>query len=207
LLHPEECRLQISDEAFSYLSVQAGAISDLAGSRGRWEAAYEAQLYETYKSIVPFLPKHVGRVLDIGSGLGGIDVLLNRHYGGGVEVSAIDGIDEPPVSIEHDRPFSSERVTRKFLNGNKVDAIAYFAPTMLPAPRKYPLIISFAAWCFHIPPGVYLGFVVQCLRLGGILIADVRKRDDYFEQLSESLTVIGCAVEGTKFKRMVYAAR
>lgn len=41
---------------------------------------YGEELTQTFAQIKPFLPRTAKRILDIGSGMAGIDVLLGRHY-------------------------------------------------------------------------------------------------------------------------------
>jgi hypothetical protein len=57
-------------------------------------------------------------VLDVGSGLGGIDVLLNRHYlataGNPLEVALLDGIDDMPEVSFHDRTYNDMAVAIDF---------------------------------------------------------------------------------------------
>jgi len=206
MLQPEDCRLSVTDEDFAYLSLQQGAVADLAYDRSTWEKAYAERLYETYQSMVPYLPRRCSRILDIGSGLGGIDVLLNRHYGGKVEIVPVDGKEDRPVMERHALTFNSEKVTRQFLANNGVARISYYAPTALPSPTHFSLVVSIASWCFHYPPGVYLSFVRGCMQNRSRLIVDVRDREDWLSLMAQSFEEIACANVARKSRRMVYGA-
>ena len=53
-------------------------------------SSYYADLAEDLKSFVDYLPKEATSCLDIGRGLGGIDVLLFRHWGPSVKLHLLD---------------------------------------------------------------------------------------------------------------------
>lgn len=199
-------RFRISDEAFQYLAIQQGAINDFAGERWAWARAYHDSVFAVYESIARFLPDRMSRIIDIGSGLGGIDAILNQHYGGFVEVCPVDGAADEPVMHTHASTFNSEKVTRAFLSANGVMRCSYFSPHALPKSLNTKLIISVASWCFHYPPGTYLSFVKASLAPGGILIVDVRRDKPWRELLSQSFEEIGIAHKGRKADRIVYQA-
>jgi SAM-dependent methyltransferase len=204
-LTESDCKLTISGGAFAYLSVQQGAINDLASDRTAWEAAYHARLFETYQSIAPFLPVRCPQLLDIGSGLGGIDVLVSRHYRGKVTACLMDGTDDSPICTSHAGTFNSERVTRAFMADNGV-GIRYYAPGS-ELEDNFALVMSFASWCFHYPPAKYLDLVRNSLTKKGALILDVRRaREDWKEKLASAFSEKARAFEGRKFDRMVYAS-
>jgi hypothetical protein len=69
-------RIEVSDPAYEYLAVQVGALSDLRHIRPTWELEYHRILRTRLGEILPHLPKSPKTIMDIGSGLGGIDVLL-----------------------------------------------------------------------------------------------------------------------------------
>ena len=67
----------VEDSHFAYLKLQKGALHGLADDRAAWLAAYQQSLVEDLASMAPYLPETCRNVLDVGSGLGGIDVLLS----------------------------------------------------------------------------------------------------------------------------------
>lgn len=71
--------------------------------QGDFVESYIQGLYDTYQSFKPYLPNE-GVILDIGCGMGGIDVLLDQHYGG-AEITLLDkqGIS-PRLTQDFTRP-------------------------------------------------------------------------------------------------------
>lgn len=173
----------IEPRHFEYLVVQRGEVSDQRHDFKQWKAAYERSLMEIFSSIHPVLPDRCTSVLDIGGGLGGIDLHLVTHYGGGTRICVLDGLDCPPKVAWHNQPFNHAGVTKDFHRKNGNDNIEVVFPAPSP-PRKFDLIISFAAYCFHIMPSDYLDVVKSSMHEKTILIFDVRKqRRDWLELL------------------------
>ena len=202
-------RFKISDPAFKYLKLQRGAIADFSYDRKLWERKYHESLHCDFSSIAPFLPPQCGAVLDIGSGLGGIDAMLSKAYGGVPEIYLLDGMDDQPILQKHNRTFSRFPHARDFLTANGVPASRIFAhnPKTLLEPVKVDLILSFQSYCFHYNPETYLEFVRACASPGAILIFDVRS--DYrtwHRVLNAEFQRVGIALEGQKFQRVVFRA-
>lgn len=205
--------IKVSDEAFSYLVLQRGALSDLSNDRAAWEGAYRESISSDYKSMVPWLPETCGAILDVGSGLGGINIPLSRHYASAPQIWLLDGESDKPVVQGHSTPFNSMEVAFAFLETNDVDMSGYFpwrtvagqSGAFAKTPQSFDLIISLQAWCFHIPPMHYVPFVIKAGNPGATMILDVRRDyPDYFSDLRRYFTEVGVAVEGKKFRRMVY---
>lgn len=151
--------VKYTPEASMFLFIQKGEL------QRAWQQAYETDLEEAFHAMRPHLPPHCKKILDIGGGMGGIDILLAMHYG--ARVTIIDGIDDPPIVEAHRKSFSSARAAREFLNANGVEVD--FEPK-----GKYDLVISLRAWCFHIPPGDYRELVNIHTYSNTRVIADVR---------------------------------
>ena len=97
-------KLKISDEAFSYLIHQRGALWNIRRDREGWELAYFRALAHTYHQMAPFLPEiDAPSILDIGSGMGGIDLMLWSHYSKAARFEFIDGVNQAPECVRHDR--------------------------------------------------------------------------------------------------------
>jgi len=207
--------LEVSDQAFAYLRAQRGRIADLAGDRAAWLEAYNRELVETYHHAAPFLPRICGAVLDIGSGLGGIDVLLARHYCRAPQIWLLDGMADAAPGVcgaaRHDRTFNSMRVARAFLKANGVRLAGAIDPALaadLQRPLGFDLVVSFQAWGFHLEPALYLDAVKRNLAPRGRVILDYRRgRLAWLEQILEAFTLIAVAARGGKFDRLVLEAR
>lgn len=200
----------VSDTQFDYLRLQKGSLFDLSHDRERWQAAYEQELYDTYRGIQKHLPDPCWGVLDIGSGLGGIDVLLTRHYADDPPyIHLLDGEDDAPKMRRHRQTFNSMQVARAFLtaNGVRADRFGYFTTAAANLPRPYDLVLSLGSWCFHYPPDTYLPLLLSGggLHMDSVLIMDVRNaKPEYEQQLAQSLERIAVVRHGQKYTRGVY---
>lgn len=195
----------IDDSHFAYLAIQKGRLDGLRHDRAAWEIAYSEALVACFASIEKFLPGKVSSILDVGSGLGGIDILLDRHFGGDVRLCLLDGLDDPPVMQSHAQTFSNSRVAADFLRKNGVAGDIVYIPPGVGEPVRCELVVSFGSWCFHYPPEHYLEFVDDCCVWGTILILDVRKdRPAWRRALEARFRPIGVALHSKKFARTVW---
>lgn len=198
--------LHIRDEAFQYLAIQRGKIAEHASDRVRWTQAYIDSLMADFTGMLPHLPKAADRILDVGSGMGGIDILLAKHFHQ-PEVWLLDGDDDSPVMVKHAQTFNCMQTARRFLTMNGVLNIVCSSPGMEVQPAPCNLVVSLQSWCFHYNPEVYLPFVLACCVPGTILILDVRK--DYktwYRVLEAKLRRIETIYSGAKFERVVFRA-
>jgi hypothetical protein len=194
----------IEPSHFEYLVIQRGEVSDQRHNFKKWKEAYERSLMDIFTSIHPCLPPRCRSVLDIGGGLGGIDLHLVAHYGAALEVCVLDGLDCPPKVQWHNQPFNHAKVTKDFhrKNGNENIEVVFPAPS---PPRKFDLIVSFAAYCFHILPCDYLEVVKESMHEKTILIFDVRRaRRDWLEQLLREFGKPLVIKQGEKFVRVAF---
>jgi SAM-dependent methyltransferase len=182
-------QIAVSDAHWPYLVAQCGQLYHLKGDRVSWHAAYEHDLRTIYENIQEHLPLSVRhlRVLDVGSGLGGIDVLIDRNqrrdYGYTTEVCLLDGLKDPPTTARHNQTFNDMKVAEDFLHLNGVGNVSWLDPKR-PTPRPFDLIVSFRSWCFHYPPSWYLALVEKCCHPGTVLILDVRaQRSEWLADL------------------------
>lgn len=130
------------------------------------EIAHYLDLVAAFESFRPYLPSRDGplRILDIGAGLGGIDVMLRRHYGIRAELTLADRnartagpqggfqrkAGEFAAYCDFDR-------TREFLKANDVEERIEFVDLErepLPAER-FDLVVSLLSWGFHYPVDTY----------------------------------------------------
>ena len=163
----------VEDDHFAYLVAQKGSLDELKHDRAKWHHAYEALLQQDVSDLLRYFP--VKSVLDIGSGLGGVDALINEANGGDVDVCLLDGVNDEPLMRLHRETFNNMAVASDFLHKNGVSKVSWEHPDD-PQPRPSDLIISFGAWCFHFPPSAYLHFVCDSTKPEGTtIVLDVRR--------------------------------
>lgn len=193
---------KISDDAFKYLVIQHGSVSDKRHDRQEWERAYVESIERLFTHIRPFLPEKATSIVDIGGGLSGISVLLSRHYRGRVHFLIVDGTDEEPVVVRHSRPFSNAAVAKRFLKANGVTKVEFMEPATAQMlswnDREFDLAVSFASYCFHYPPTEYLALASSAK----VKIFDVRHR--YRESAMECFGNGQMLGMSTKFGRYVW---
>lgn len=202
-------RVIVRDAHFEYLRLQKGSLFSLCHDRERWHAAYELDLWNTFSEIRNHLPPRCWGLLDIGSGLGGIDVLLNRHYGDDPYIHLLDGENDAPEMRLHRQTFNSMKIARDFLttNGVRSDRFGYFTTGAQNLPRPYDLVISLGSWCFHYEPDTYLPLLLGGggLHVDSVVIVDVRNgKVDYDLQLGRSLECVQIIRRERKYTRAVY---
>ena len=127
----------------------------------------------------PYLPSKAGRILDIGAGIGAIDVRLHELY----PAAHFYLLDKTGLDVEYgteteQRFYSSQVVARELLKRNGVPEKQVH---LLEATDDYrigvdrvDLVVSLFSWGWHYPLGAYAAAVSQAAVKGGILILDVR---------------------------------
>lgn len=202
--------LVLTEAARPYLVAQQGALDGFKGDPATWEAAYRGSMDELMVEIAPHLPATCARLLDVGGGMGGIDALIARRYGGDCEVTILDGVEDPPVVRRHFETFNDARIALEFLSANGVARSRFIPPTSarLLGGRLFDLVVSFASWGFHYAPETYLDAVRGCCTPGTVLILDVRRGKpswlgDLFDAFGRGETIS----RHGKFDRLKFVAR
>jgi SAM-dependent methyltransferase len=203
-------RLVIDSDAYPYLVAQRGALDDMKGDPDTWCRRYCDVLHSEFDMIEPFLPRFCSAVLDVGSGLGGIDALINEHYGGDLSVTLLDGKDDPPTVTAHSKTFNHMGVARQFLRMNGVQKMTWIDANDAHryTLRTYELIVSFRSWCFHTPPEQHLALVMEACAPRARLILDVRRdKPAWLDQLSSSFRRVDVIYAGAKTQTILFEAR
>jgi SAM-dependent methyltransferase len=173
-------------------------------------------IFHEYEQIAPYLAQRVDEVLDIGCGLGAIDVLLERHYHGRVQgyylVDKTQTEDRVCYGFQDRNEFYNSLVaTKQLLMANRLDQsklhlIEATGSGDLPIEGKVDLCVSLVSWGFHYPVRTYLASVKRLLRKGGTLILDVRKGTGEESQLEQSFQDMEAVFDGKKRKRFAITA-
>lgn len=199
----------IGAEHRPYLFVQRGEVSHVSEPTA-WTEAYKKSLQTIIDNIEPVLPKKCERLLDIGSGLGGIDILINAKYPNDVHVHLLDGFDDAPVVHKHAQTFNDMHVALDFHRVNGTQRVTAIAPSAaaLAICEPFDLIVSFASYCFHYAPNTYLEALLTCTHDNTVVIFDVRReKTEWISTLTHFLGEPLQLDEGRKFIRLAFGAR
>ncbi len=131
-------------------------------------------------------------VVDLGSGLGIID-LLQSQYTPGSKFYLVDRQEnnfQQGIYYSDEYPFYNNWVsTIDCISSTGIDLKKF---VMQDPDKELPeadVILSYFSWCFHYPKEVYWDRVLQSLKPGGRLVLDVRLLDhkDVIGEISEEL--------------------
>ena len=164
---------------------------------------------EAFPPIKPWLPAKVEALLDIGCGLGGIDIYLARHYDP-VTVHLMDGdgkIENRAVGfLQGTQAWADVRVAEDLVRDNvpaSCVVVSHVADPSLTLPVD--LIVSLKSWAHHYPAKVYMGLAKRSLRPGGRIIVDVRKNTDGEAAFNKAgFKRVGRVAENKKCERLVF---
>jgi len=175
-------------------------------------ADYFRDMEQEYLSIKEHLPECVSRILDIGCGIGGIDVFLHAHYSGQPKVYLLDrsGISDNVYYgfSEFGAYYNSLDMTCNFLLHNGISSSHIVAVDVesdpFPSGQSFDLLLSLLSWGYHYPVTTYLDAVHAAMAPGGTLIVDLRRNTPGKEQLTEKFGVAPeIVVQTPKFERVV----
>lgn len=167
-------------------------------------AEYGRELAATFAGIAAHLPGTARRVLDIGSGMAGIDVFLSRRYPG-AEIHLLDkqgvssrinaGYNDSAEKFAHYNDFD---LARKLLRENGVqNTVVCHDMQRDPFPDlEFDIVVSLLSWGFHYPIQTYAP------RCTGAIVADVRRGTGGLQALG-AMGEITVAHESKKYQRVV----
>ena len=198
---------EIGEAACKYLYIQRGEVAGIKEFEP-WKRAYEDSIDAIYQSIKSYIRPDIKRTLDIGSGLGGINAVLNRHVGGGLHVNLLDGESDLPVVERHNKTFNDMQTARDFLFDNGVMNLSTHDPMTYEESLsgEFDLITSFASYGFHVHPKTYILLCRRRAALNGIMVFDVRRTpgDEWLTLFSEEFGPPTVVAEGKKYQRCVF---
>lgn len=182
----------VPDECVPFIRWQRSRFQSEAFSDEDVKREYVRWVERDYGDMRRFLPKEAKTVLDVGCGMAGIDVLLQRHYPG-AKIRLLDGDGEAVVEGRGynavSAPYSSRAMTERLLASNGVTVDQWYevgTEELLEA----DLIVSLASLGYHYPLSTY--------RLRGFVICDLRHRRE-----TERGHVVA---RGRKYNRCAFAA-
>jgi len=146
-----------------------------------------ADVRSDFFEMQPYLPKRAGAILDIGCGLGVIDLFLNSHYRGTPMFYLVDRNQvEKRIWYGYNRRgafYNSLDLTRQILVDNGIEEKniqIIVAPEngVLSIERPIDLCVSLRSLGFHYPIRSYIQSVKKALSPQGAMILDIRHGTD-----------------------------
>lgn len=175
---------------------------------------YRSGMQSEYEQLRPFLPEQTGSILDIGCGVGAMDLLLARHYQR--ETPHIYLYDKTKIASSVYYQFQQDGymfynsldVASRLMTENGVDETQF---ETLDADQfdlnnlsQVDLCVSLLSWAFHYPLDTYLDQVLECLSDNGSLILDFRRDTDGFETCRSHFENVEVIDEAEKYRRAIF---
>ncbi|MGB5466665.1 MAG: hypothetical protein WBM84_11325 [Sedimenticolaceae bacterium] len=178
-----------SDDGFSkFIEEYAAAEPELI------ETKYFSLMKETAEDLLEHMLPSTSSILDIGSGIAGIDLFF-YHALNTPKLYLLDKtrLEDKVWYMFEEKPafYSSHEIAKDVLTLNGVKAadistIDARDDGVIPiAPKSIDAVVSTVSWGFMYPVKPYLASVVALLRDDGIVITDIRKGTDGEAQLAE----------------------
>jgi SAM-dependent methyltransferase len=140
-----------------------------------------------YNEMKNHLPIRCESILDIGCGVGGIDVLLSKKFGNPL-LYLLDN------SKQSEKPIYGYDKGASFYNDfsatvGMMDSNGIYQYQLIDICKGFPkikdvdLVISLLSWGYHYPVETYLEDVKKCLNKNGMIIMDIRQNTNGLETL------------------------
>ena len=182
-------------------------------TRKQVEKLFSDEMTIEYEQMKPYLPEHAHTILDIGAGVGGIDVILGKHYTADRPMIYLLDKTEMPRKVYYGLTekgcfYNSLELARELLLKNGILSEQIFVQEATDDNRiisdaKFDLIVSLISWGFHYPIPTYLDQVYDKLSNQGVLILDVRKHGNGIEQIQRKFRDTRIIFDAQKHVRMV----
>lgn len=181
---------------------------------GRTKRLFSLDMEKEIDTIGQYLPSGPKNILDIGCGVAGIDIMLNKHYTSkGIHPSfyLLDKTQvNPKVYYGFERQaayYNSLEIAKELLVSNGVEKdlihLQEVGEKKIFSDSKFDLVVSLISWGFHYPVSTYLDQVFDLLNVGGRLIIDVRKESDGEQLLESKFGSVEVIYEARKHRRIL----
>ncbi len=176
------------------------------------EQAFWKDMEQEYQMLSSSLPENVSSILDIGAGLGGVDVFLSRHFGHRVEMHLLDktAVDDsihyhlhPVGSFYNSLSLAKDILVQNAVPESHVHLHEANDQFTIAISTPVDIVVSLISWGFHYPVSIYLQEVNRILSPHGTLIIDVRKGSDGRDQLENVFHSCAPILTTQKFERLV----
>jgi SAM-dependent methyltransferase len=171
---------------------------------------YTSDMEAELLDIEKFLPSKAKNILDIGCGIGGINIFLSQYYKS--PETAHYCLDKTQLDNiyygfkERAAFYNSLEITREFLSLNGINNIILLPANnnnTIETNEKFDLILSLISWGFHYPVEIYLDQAYAHLNGGGHLIIDIRKDTKGLNTIKEKFENIITISETEKKTRIL----
>jgi SAM-dependent methyltransferase len=179
------------------------------------ETRYFSDMEKVANRIALHLPPQAKSILDIGCGIAALDIFLDKL----TSPENIFLLDKTQIEdgvwysfYDKGAFYNSLEIAKQTLilngvNASTVKLISAPNDGVIPLePDSIDVIVSTISWGFHYPIKLYIESVNKLLRRDGVLIVDIRKNTDGFNELAKFFEVI-VIHESTKFKTVKCAKR
>ncbi|NBP01760.1 MAG: hypothetical protein EBU90_16810 [Proteobacteria bacterium] len=174
--------------------------------------ALTAMMIKDYDMIKEYVPSKAQSILDIGCGLGLIDLALYHHYQGSVNLHLLDKTNDisEDTSVRGFNEkyifYNSMDATRKTLTDNGVQDSKLFTYEVGEASlenlrsQKFDMILSLLSCGWHYALETYIDLIKETLSDDGILIIDIRHNTGQLEYALNHFDLIQCIVNHAESK-------
>ncbi len=174
--------------------------------------ALTKMMIKDYDMIKSYLPETCNNILDIGCGLGLIDIALYHHYKDPINLFLLDKTNDITEDT-HIRGFNKEYVfynsmdcTKNTLQTNGVnesDIIAYEVNdenlTKL-SENKFDVILSLLSCGWHYSIETYVDLIKNTLSKNGVLILDIRHDTGQLEYAKQHFDLVDVVINTAESK-------
>lgn len=174
------------------------------------KSAIEKMIKRDYDMIENFLPSSASNILDIGCGLGLINIALGDKYKNcnfhmldktqELENEKISGFNEKYTF------YNSLEATKVMLNKNGIDESNIFLYEVeeenvnILKNKKFDIILSFLSCGWHYSVLEYKELILSSLNDDGLVILDIRHNTNELEKAQEFLTLVDFVVNDAESK-------
>lgn len=168
-----------------------------------------ARYERNFATMLPWFPEKVENFLDIGSGTGGIALLVSKHFPDAT-VHLIDSETAQPswTSYRADgEPWADVNAAKGLIEKGSGAVVHGYSPGSVKDLPACELIYSICSWGHHYSIDTYIDLVKRTLKPKGVLIVDLRKGrvgETGFEVLKRKFDFVAKAGEGKKYDRTVW---
>ena len=175
---------------------------------------YSERMQRDFGAMKPWLPEKATAVLDIGCGLGGIDVMLARHYGDDLTVYLADGDGsghrkmgfvggtEAWADVSIGETFVRSNAPRIKVEGRNCNDPHEFSGMAV------DLVVSMKSWGHHYPVSAYAETVKGAIALSrhARVIMDIRRGTDGATEMGRrGFKLVGKVAETVKCERLAFS--